>query len=230
MTISRVGAAIIILCAWASAGLAAGRMPSFQSPPFVNTAPAVKSLQSYDYIIGSQDTLIIDVFQVEDLSRTVQVDTSGYILMPLIGQVAAAGRTPPQLSNEIAAALGKDYMTDPIVTVSVKEAASKKVTVDGAVTQPGMYPIVGQTTLLQAIAMAHGPDSIADISKIAIFRNDGDRRVAAMFDLDAIRSGKMTDPFVYPDDIIVVESSGSRKFLRGYSSVLPFFSWLLFLF
>src|SRR6185437_4898280 len=114
--------------------------------------------------------------------------------------VSAAGKTPPELSRMIAAALEKDYLNDPIVTVTVKDATSKRVTVDGAVMQPGIYQIPGQTTLMQAIAMAKGPDTVADISKVAIFRVNGEKRTAAVFNLSQIRTGKMADPPVYPND------------------------------
>ncbi len=74
-----------------------------------------------DYRIGPQDTLDIAVFQVPDLSKTVRVDSGGTILLPLIGQMAASGRTSKQLSDQLASELGKRYMNDPLITVTVKE-------------------------------------------------------------------------------------------------------------
>jgi len=178
-----------------------------------------------DYKIGPQDTLVVDVFQVPDLSKIVQVETSGTILLPLIGQVMATGRTPKELSDDIAAQLGKDYVKDPLVTVTVKESSSQKVTIDGAVVQPGIYPIAGNTTLMQAVALAKGPDpNLANTRQVAIFRNAGNQRTAAVFDLSAIRSGKSADPPVYANDVIVVETSGGRRFLRDLGNVVPFFA------
>ena len=89
-------------------------------------------------------------------------DTGGNLLLPLIGQVRAAGRTPAELSDEIATALKKKYMKDPQVVVSVKEAQGQKITVDGAVGQPGVYPLNGPTTLMQAVSLAKGAD-VADV-------------------------------------------------------------------
>src|SRR6516165_2841430 len=89
-----------------------------------------------DYRIGPQDTLEIDVFQLNDLNRTVQVDSSGQILLPLLGQIPAAGKTSRELSNDIATQLSQKYVNNPQVTVVVKDAQGQRITVDGAVTQP----------------------------------------------------------------------------------------------
>ena len=188
----------------------------------VPSAPGPSTFVQDHYSIGPQDTLEVTVFQVEDLSRTVRVESTGTILLPLIGQIMAGGRTPEQLSDEIAAELSKTYMKDPLVTVTVKESSNQRVTVDGAVIQPGIYPISGNTTLTQAIALARGPSDIADLREIAIFRNDGKQLTTAMFNLSSIRAGKMADPAVMANDVIVVEISGGRRFLQTLGNFVPF--------
>lgn len=188
--------------------------------------PSAHSIQSSDYRIGIKDSLAIDVFDVPSLSQTVEVDNTGSISLPLIGQVEAAGLTSHQLSQSIAAALSAKYMKDPIVTVSIKDAASKKVTVDGAVTQPGLYEITPGTTLTQAVAMAKGPDQIADIHHVAIVRGQGATQTVSVFDLDDIHDGKTVDPAVNPNDKIVVDSSGTRKFVRDFGSVISVLGFL----
>jgi len=170
-----------------------------------------------DYMIGPQDKLDVNVSQLPDLTKEVQVDPSGQILLPLIGQVQAAGRTPAQLSDDIATALKRKYMRDPIVVVSVKEANGEKVTIDGAVSKPGVYPLTGPTTLLQAVALAQGPDpKLANPHKVAIFRTVGGERRSAFFDLQSIRSGKAQDPAVYGNDIVVVDTSGAKSFMQNF--------------
>jgi polysaccharide export outer membrane protein len=189
-------------------------------------APASASISQIDYTvasdytIGADDTLAVDVFQVPDLSRTVQVNSGGFIELPLIGRVTASGLTPQQLSGKIAKELGKSYLKEAAVTVTVKDSGSQKVTVDGAVLQPGIYPITGKTTLVQAIALAKGPDpSLADLHKVTVYRNVNDQRSRAVFDLAAIRDGKQPDPAVYAKDIIVVDISGGRQFLKDFANV-----------
>lgn len=177
---------------------------------------------SSTYKIGPEDVLVIDVFQVPDLSRTVEVDNNGRILLPLIGQIKAANQTPDQLSATIANELSAKYVNDPQVTVSVKESQSQKVTVEGAVVEPGIYPIVSTTTLMKAIALAKGPDmKLANLDKVAIFRNEGGKRVGQVFNYQDIRDGKTADPPVVADDIIVVDTSGIRRFLQDISPIAP---------
>jgi polysaccharide export outer membrane protein len=171
-----------------------------------------------DYRIGPQDTLDISVDQLAELSKPVQVDTGGHILLPLIGQIQASGRTPAELSGDIAAALKKKYMKDPQVVVAVKDAQGQKITIDGAVLQPGVYPLAGPTTLLQAVSLAKGPDpKLANIRRVAIFRTVGGARRQAFYDLSQVRAGKADDPPVYGNDIVVVDTSGAKSFMQNFS-------------
>ena len=180
-----------------------------------------------DYKIGPQDTLEVDVFQLSDLNRTVLVDSSGSILLPLIGQVPAAGKTSEELSQDIAGRLGQSYVKNPQVTVVVKDAQGQKITVDGAVGQPGVYPLSGPTTLMQAVALAKGADTkMANLHKVVVYRMEPAGRVGTVYDLQAIRDGHKPDPLVYGKDVIVVDTSGGRSFLRDLGSVAPIVSML----
>lgn len=182
----------------------------------------IPTAQQAEYQIGVGDKLSVRVFQVPDLSfDELTVDTSGNLQMPLIGAVRASGRTSGQLSADIAERLSAQYLRNPQVTVTVTEAASQKITVDGAVTKPGVYEMRGRTSLLQAVAMAEGPSRIADLSKVAVFRTIDGQRSVAVFDLGAIRQGRAEDPFVLGDDIVVVDTSQLNAILRDAVGALP---------
>jgi len=175
-----------------------------------------------EYRIGPQDVLDINVFQVADLTKTVQVDTGGKILLPLVGQMTAAGRTPNQLSEDLKGALSKTYMRDPQVVVSVKEASSQKVTVDGAVMQPGIYALQGPTSLIQAVALARGIDpKLANPKRVAVIRTVNSQRVTGVYNLAAIRQGKAPDPQIYGQDVIIIDTSGGKSFLSNMGSAMP---------
>lgn len=175
-----------------------------------------------EYRIGVGDKLNVRVFQVADLSfEELVVDTSGNIQMPLIGAVSGAGRTAGEISSDIASRLSAQYLRNPQVTVTVTEAASQKITVDGAVTKPGVYEMRGSTSLLQAVAMAEGPSRVADLSKVAVFRTIDGRRSVALFDLGAIRQGRAADPQVLGDDVIVVDTSRLNTALREVVGAVP---------
>lgn len=191
-------------------------------PVDLRTAAQVSSMPQPEYQIGVGDKLSVRVFQVPDLSfDELTVDTSGDLQMPLIGAVRATGRTAGELSADIAERLSAQYLRDPQVTVTVSEAASQKITVDGAVTKPGVYTMRGTTSLLQAVAMAEGPSRVADLSKVAVFRTIDGQRSVALFDLAAIRQGRAVDPPVLGDDIIVVDTSQLSSTMREIINALP---------
>ena len=184
---------------------------------------AASSLAAGDYRIGPLDILDISVFQVPDLTKTVQVSSGGQISLPLIGAVSAAGKTVAELEADLAARLGAQYLQSPQVSVYVKEYTSQRVTVEGAVNKPGIYPMTGQATLMQVIAVSGGLDRVADPRGIIIFRNIDGKRKAAAFDLPAIRAGKAEDPRVYGGDVVVVDQSGTKTALRGLRESLGIF-------
>jgi polysaccharide export outer membrane protein len=215
-------AAAALLALAGSSALAAGKsLP----PP---DAVALVRADAADYRIGAQDMLEVNVFGIEELKRSVQVDSGGKILLPLVGQVQAGGRTPGELSADIATALKKTYMKDPQVIVTVKEAQSQRVTVDGAVNQPGVYPLSGPTTLLQAVSLARGPDSkLANVKKVGVFRMVGGTRHSAFYDLTQIRTGKAEDPQIYGNDIVVVDQSGGKAFMQNFQGGFGLLGMLL---
>ncbi|MET0374246.1 MAG: polysaccharide biosynthesis/export family protein [Rhizorhabdus sp.] len=171
------------------------------------------------YRIGPRDELIIDVLGAPDLSRTGEVDAAGGISLPIVGTVPAGGKTPSEVSELIATRLRGRYVNDPMVSVSIKKAAGQMVSVDGAVREPGKYPVVGGMTLQEAIASAKGAEDLANLDNVVIFRRVSDQRMAALFSLKQIRAGRAPDPQIYPNDIVVVGENATRRFMKDLSSV-----------
>jgi polysaccharide biosynthesis/export protein len=174
-----------------------------------------------DYRISSSDVLEISVFGVQDLTRTVQVSTNGDISLPLIKTVPAAGKTAGELERIIAAKLQADFLQAPQVSVFVKEYNSQRITVDGAVNKPGIFPTTGQLSLLQSIALAQGLNNVADPTGILVFRTVGNQRMAARFDLKKIRAGTSQDPMLLAGDIVMVDQSAGRTTLRDIKDAVP---------
>jgi len=164
------------------------------------------------YLIAPFDKLNVDVYGVPELSKVVQVDAGGAMALPLAGILPAAGRTPQQLAGAIADRLRGRYIRDPQVTVNA-ETVNRFITVDGSVSEPGQYPVIGKMTLMRAIARAKGTSSFADENYVVVFREVNGRKMAALYDLRAIRQGIYPDPNVYADDVVSVgESAGKRTF------------------
>lgn len=173
------------------------------------------------YKIGSQDVLEIVVFKVPELTRSVQVADSGSINLPLVGEVAAAGRTAQQLERDLTAHLGTTYLKNPQVSVYVREFNSQRVTIEGAVKKPGVYPVRGKNSLLQLVAVAEGVDRDTASSSIMMFRTHDGQRIAAEFNLDDIREGRAEDPAIQDGDVIVVPTSAGKVVLSQFLKVTP---------
>lgn len=174
-----------------------------------------------DYLIGPHDLLEISVFQVEELSRKVRVNSRGTFSLPLIGMIEAAGRSAADVEADIAAKLLDCCLQDPQVSIFIEEFVSQRVTVEGEVQNPGVYPISGKTSLLQALAMAAGSGQLADHSDVRVFRDKDDgTKELLVYDLNDIREGTIPDPQIRGNDIVVVGRSGSRSFIKGITDTL----------
>jgi len=162
-----------------------------------------------DYIIGPEDVLDITVWKNADLSKTVQVRPDGKISLPLIGDVATAGRTAAQLAEAIVGKL-KEFKENPQVSIVVKEVNSYAIYVLGEVTKPGKYPLKSKTTLLQAITLASGFTPAAARNKIVVFRfgeqGGKDIKIKASYDDIIMRDESPQNIQLTPGDTIVVPS------------------------
>ncbi|HET7816322.1 MAG TPA: polysaccharide biosynthesis/export family protein [Sphingomicrobium sp.] len=186
-------------------------------------APAIVPLEA-GYKIAPLDTITVKVFKMPDLSGDYEVDLTGQISMPLIGEVQAVELTTAELDKRLTEKLGERYLENPDVSVGVKASTRRSVTVDGAVNKAGSYPVTGPVTLMQAIANAGGTSPEANARRVAVFRTIGGKRQAAAFDLVSIRRGQTEDPAIYPGDIVVVDGSGIKAAQKQILNSLPILS------
>ena len=183
-------------------------------------APAIS-----DYKIGPLDTVDVLVYGEPDLSaKALQVDAAGEIALPLVGTVEASGMTPAELSRELEKLLGARYLRNPQVTVTVASSVSQKVSIEGEVTEPGVYPMTGPTTLLGVIALAKGETDVATLRQVVIFRMIHGQRMGAVFDVASIRKGEQPDPVIQGNDMVVVGYSAAKRFWKNVVSAAPMFS------
>lgn len=192
------------------------------STEFLPASSEREIVVDHTYRIGPSDLLKLTVFQVEELSfDEIRVDSGGSLHLPVLGEVTAEGRTASELADDLENRLGERYLRNPSVSVTVMEAASQKITVDGAVTKAGVYTMRGRTSLLQAIAMAEGPTRTANLRSVAVFRTENDQRSVAVFDLNAIRAGQAPDPLLRGDDVVIVDTSRLNSAMRDIITALP---------
>lgn len=133
--------------------------------PAQNATPTAEPTSKPDdsantYVLGPNDQLIIravgiDEFNSQPDSKPAQIDMRGYVDVPIVGHVRAAGLTVQQFESALAEELRK-YVRDPQVTVTVAEFKSQPVSIVGAVTQPGVYHLTGRNTLVEVLSQAQG--------------------------------------------------------------------------
>lgn len=172
------------------------------------------------YKIGPLDVLEFSVFKVPELTRTAQVAETGTVNLPLVGEIQAAGKTARDVERDLTAKLKAEYLQSPQVTILVREYNSQRVTIEGAVKKPGVFPIRGQTSLLQVIATAEGLQALSD-NTVVIFRRVDGKRMAARFDVEQIRTGATVDPAIQSGDVIVAPTSAMKGAFETILKSLP---------
>jgi polysaccharide export outer membrane protein len=217
-----LGAGLLALLAGCIGDTRGGNIPYAPTGFTAPDQPSATTALGEDYRISPLDTLKVTVFQVPDLTGDYDVDLTGYIGLPLIGNVKAVGLTTSELDQRLTQALSAKYLQNPDVSVGVKKSSSRFITVDGSVRNPGVFDAsAARMTLLQVVAMAHGVDENANAHRVAVFRQIGGQRMAAAFDLVDIQRGKAEDPRIYSGDIVVVDGSKIKSIWKNALSSLP---------
>ena len=157
--------------------------------PAPKAEAALQGTAEPDYRIGPGDQLNIEVWKDKDLARLVTVLPDGKVAYPMIGEVVAAGKTVAQLQKEIEGKLSL-YVKDAVLTVEVRQVNSLQIYVLGHVKTPGRSLMSSNIDVLQALAIAGGPDQFAKVSRIKIFRREGGKTVIIPFDYDDVAAGK----------------------------------------
>ncbi len=178
-------------------------------------------------ILGSGDEITINVWRHEDLKRTVQIDPSGNIYVPLAGKVEASGLTISQLSEKIASGLSK-YLVDPQVDINVSSLKSRKVHILGEVKSPGTFILDQNMLAWEAISQAGGFTTDANQKKVLLIRSEkGVARVAALNIHDMLKTGKIDqDIRLRSGDVVYVPPSfiaNLERFMQRFNNIIsPF--------
>jgi polysaccharide export outer membrane protein len=191
--------------------------PSATSAP---TQPAADFLSPYDrdtltpeYRIAPGDVLQVFVWREAELTREVRVRPDGYVTVPLLGDLFAVSKTLKGLGAELTQALSK-FVQAPVVTVTLGESSTLRLYVVGEVMKPGEFPLLGRTTVMQALALAGGFKEYAKTDEIKVLRQElsvtagrpKSREVVMPFNFKAIAQGQnlQQNYALKPGDVIVV--------------------------
>jgi polysaccharide biosynthesis/export protein len=220
------GSAVLFLVAVAGmTACAHGSQPTLHEPAHIATSMAERAMgaRSAGSVIGPLDVLEVTVLEAPEFTRTVRVSEAGAISLPLLGHVPAAGLTPHELEEELAARLRDAYMVDPQVSVHVTESASEPIYVVGEVQQPGAFTAAGanRLTVLQAVALARGLKPAASRRGVYVIRSTPDgSTVQIPVPITRVLSGQEPDLVLEPSDIVYVPTNMERSVALGVVNAL----------
>jgi polysaccharide export outer membrane protein len=171
----------------------------------VPPAPTPGIATPADYVIGPDDALDVIVWRDKDMSASVQVRPDGKISLPLVNDIQPAGLTPDQLRETVKAAVAR-FVTDPSVTIVVRQINSRKVYVTGSVNKPGPFPLSDTMTVLQMLALAGGLSEYANGKEILVMRTERGQTQSFKFNYKDVSKGKNLQQNIVlrPGDTIVV--------------------------
>jgi polysaccharide export outer membrane protein len=155
------------------------------------------------YSISPGDVLTVRVYNQDGMSAKVKVRSDGMISLPFLNDIDAAGDTPAVLAGRIQARL-KDFVVNPVVTVSLDEARPLEVSVVGEVLRPGLYKLEQGSGVLTALAAAGGFSAYADKERIFVVRG-GTTRIRFTFAALSQAREKAGKFRLRPGDVVIFE-------------------------
>jgi polysaccharide export outer membrane protein len=171
--------------------------------------PIPADIHEQKYLVSPGDLLDIDVFEVEELTRTTRVRSNGFISLPLIGSIKVQGLTERELEMTLEALLEEKYLHDPQVSIFVRESGFFYVL--GMVeNKEGIFPYRPGITLQQAIAMGGAfPGEESGIKEVQVTRTMGNgEKETYTFDYEGIAKGRLGSIPIMRDDVVFVKGLG----------------------
>ncbi len=172
--------------------------------PEITSSSAPMSFAKDQYVIGPEDVIRVEVWRDKTLSREVAVRPDGYISLPLVGDVKAAGFNVKQLTDVLTKKYA-NYLEAPNVSVSLVAINSFKIFIVGKVNHPGSFAVRSNTTVLQAISMAGGFAEWASRDKIILVRQEKGGEKRYRVDYNKIIAGQAPDIYLHRNDRLIVQ-------------------------
>ena len=192
------------------------------------TLQASTSGQAELYVIGPDDVLAVNVWNERDVSGKFNIEADGSLTFPLIGRVDAAGLTVRALEDELRKRLSAGYITNPQISVTVETYGSQRIFLVGEVRQPGMYPMRGKMSLMEALARAGSTTPMAGGEAFVVRRTDrsvsgavlpdqaGESSDVIRVDLAELHRGRLDRNIALTDGDTVFVPRAETVYVSGY--------------
>lgn len=183
--------------------------PPATPAPDAADAPPVTGLVSGealpDYRIGPGDALSVLFWRDKEMSADVVVRPDGRITLPVLHEIEVVGLTTEELRDKVTT-LGRKYLTDPRVSIVVRQIRSRYVFITGKIARPGPYALYGPMTVLQLIAMAGGLQDYANKGNISVIRHENGQQLRLPFNYKQVSKGDALAQNITlrPGDTVVV--------------------------
>lgn len=206
--------------------LLANCSPTVSRDPVGVEIEVIESIKQYrkEYILAAGDQLEVAVYRNPELSRNVTVRGDGYISLPLLDDVRAAGLSVPELDRSLTGLLGRRLL-NPEVTVIVMNAREPMVYVFGEVGRPGPVSLRQARTAAQALAHSGGITRAAATGSVAVIRLNPEGKLVANV-IDKPQSGQpafymaLQSVLLEPDDLLIVPENNRSQFVRFISDYI----------
>ncbi|MCW2368692.1 polysaccharide biosynthesis/export family protein [Sphingobium sp. B11D3D] len=197
---------------WSMAGLlaAVATLPAMAQQN-ATAAGGASNQVARPYTINPGDQIEVYVWGEERLQRSIRVLPDGSFSFPLVGRIVAQGMLPEQVQTAISNGLASQYRGEPPqVTVSVETPSGFTFSVVGRVRGPSSFTPGRYVNLVEAIAMAGGPDEFANLDNVTIIRKNGNELSALRFRLGGAMKGNLSEeaaraiPQIQTGDTVIV--------------------------
>ncbi len=170
---------------------------------------------SENYLIGPGDVLKIDVYDHDDLQKTVRVSNNGSIVIPFIGRVQVGGMAIPDVTKKLTSLLADGYIVNPQVNIFIEEFRSKKAVILGHINKPGIAELRGATTFLEIVSQAgglkEGAGDTATIKRV----NKGKQEVLIVNIKSMVEGGDLSQNILIQDGDTIYISKGGMCYVTG---------------
>lgn len=201
-------AASFAAAAIAVAFFAAGAQAQSDDAPMQRLASVQQPATAYQYVLGTGDKVRVTVFGEDDLTGEYAIDGSGFVALPLVGQVKAAGLSGPALQTAIETAYSNGYVNNPRVAVEV--TTYRPFYIIGQVARPGQYPYVNGMTVVNAVAVAGGYTQQASEAYVYV-RKLGEK--------DEVRVAADESVQIHPGDVVRVTQTAFWDIMQVASPI-----------
>jgi polysaccharide export outer membrane protein len=198
---------------------------------------SAEDLLKKEYTVGPDDMLVIQIWDNENLNRTVEVSQEGPFTFPLIGKVSAEGFTVFELENLVRARLADGFISNPQVTISMSRYLNRKVFLLGEVKSPGSYVLKRKTHILELISEAGGftdeagriikivrPRALKHSRGLSSHKSDEENEIIEL-DLDEFPDDSASNNFYVASGDSIYVSKVSRVFIIGEVLRTGEFKW-----